>query len=33
MIQSSELNDKNWEEFDDYDEAYDYYEDYLAGYE
>ena len=23
----------NWEEFDDYDEAYDYYEDYEAGYE
>ena len=24
---------ENWEEFDDYDEAYDYYEDYMAGYD
>ena len=23
---------ENYEEFDDYDEAYDYYEDYMAGY-
>ncbi len=24
---------ENYEEFDDYDEAYDYYEDYMAGYD
>ena len=29
----SELNDKNWEEFDNNDEANDYYEDYMAGYD
>ena len=32
-IDADDFAAENWEEFDDYDEAYDYYEDYMAGYE
>ena len=32
-IDADDFAEENWEEFDDYDEAYDYYEDYMAGYE
>ena len=32
-IDADDFAAENWEEFDDYDEAYDYYEDDMAGYE
>ena len=32
-IDADDFAAENWEEFDDYDEAYDYYEDYMAGYD
>lgn len=32
-IDADDFAAENWEEFDDYDEAYDYYEDYAEGYD